>query len=406
MRRKFFISFLVFMLSLFMFSLSLSAKSVKIGFIYILSGPFATYGDFAKKGAQLAVDEINKSGGILGNQVECIFEDSAGKPDVALRAIRKLVLQDKVDILVGLDSSGVANSVVPVIDQLKTPLIITHAASPEVTGKLCNKYTFRISVNLPQNVKAAAILASETNAKKWTTIGPGYAFGFDSWKYFKDYLKKIKPSSEFFSDEEVVFPPAKTTDFSPYITKIMNSKPDGVLISLWGGNLVDFVRQANDMGFFKQKFQVLMTLGAATEVLDALGDKMPEGIWVGTRYWFKANDSDLNKKFVDSYFKTYNKYPSYNAHGAYSAVYAFKKAAEKSKNLDKDSIVKSLEGLEVDLPLGKVTMRAEDHQAVSNATWGKTKITKDFPFAILDPVRIFPAAQVTPPVAETECKLK
>jgi len=176
-----------------------SKKPVKIGFIYILSGPFATYGQFAKKGALMAIDEINKSGGILGHPVEAYFEDSTAKPAVALRAIRKLVLQKKVDALIGLDSSGVAKSVVGTIEQLKTPLIITHAATPDVTGKQCNQYTFRISVNLSQNVKAAAILASKMNAKKWTTIGPAYAFGFQSWEYFQKYLKQLKSDAEFFS---------------------------------------------------------------------------------------------------------------------------------------------------------------------------------------------------------------
>ena len=405
--RKFFTVLSVFVVSLFMLTSSVFAsKKVKIGFVYILSGPFATYGQFAKKGALMAIDEINKSGGILGKKVEAYFEDSTAKPAVALRGIRKLVLQKKVDMLIGLDSSGVAKSVVPVINQLKTPIIITHAATPDVTGKQCNNYTFRISVNLSQNVKAAALLASQMNAKKWTTIGPAYAFGFQSWEYFEKYLKELKPDAEFFPKDKVAFPPFKTTDFSPYITKVMESKPDGVLISLWGGNLVNFIRQAKDMGFFNGDFKVLITLGGAVEVLDALGKKMPEGLWVGTRYWFLANNSELNKKFVANYYKRYGKYPSYNAHGAYSAVYAYKKAAEKAHSLAKDKIVKALEGLKIEIPVGKVYIRPEDHQAVTDATWGKTKFSKKYPFAILDPVKIFPGKEVTRPVSATECKMK
>ncbi len=383
-----------------------SKRPVKIGFIYILSGPFATYGQFAKKGALMAIDEINKSGGILGHPVKAYFEDSTAKPAVALRAIRKLVLQKKVDVLIGLDSSGVAKSVVGTIEQLKTPLIITHAATPDVTGKQCNSYTFRISVNLSQNVKAAAILASKMNAKKWTTIGPAYAFGFQSWEYFQKYLKQLKPDTVFFPKDKVAFPPFKTTDFSPYITKVMNSNPDGVLISLWGGNLVNFIRQAKDMGFFNGKYKVLITLGAAIEVLSALGKKMPEGLWVGTRYWFLANHSKLNKKFVEDYYKRYHNYPSYNAHGAYSAIYTYKKAAEKAKSLNKAKIVKALEGLSIELPVGKIYIRPQDHQAVTDATWGKTKFTNKYPFAILDPIKVFPGKEVTRPVSLTGCNLK
>jgi branched-chain amino acid transport system substrate-binding protein len=371
-----------------------------------MSGPFSTYGQFAKKGAQLAIDEINAAGGFLGRKVEGYFEDSTGKPDVALRAIRKLVYQDKVDFLVGLDSSGVAKSVVPSIPQMKTPLIITHAATPDVTGSVCNRYVFRISLNLAQNVKTAALLAAQTKAKKWTTIGPDYAFGHQSWEYFQKYLKQVKPDATFLPKDKVAFPPFKTTDFSSYITKVMQSKPDGVLVSLWGGNLIDFVRQGKEMGFFNGDFTVLATLGAAVEVLSALGDKMPEGIWVGTRYWFLANDSALNKKFVKAYHDRYKNYPSYNAHGAYGAVYTYKAAVEKAGKVDREAVIDALAGLSIELPVGRITIRPEDHQAVTDACWGKTAADSAYPFRILKPFKIFKGADITRPVSETGCTIK
>lgn len=385
--------------------LTAQAATTKIGFTYIMSGPLSAYGQFAKQGAELAIEEINAAGGINGNKVEGFYEDSTGKADVALRAIRKLVYQDKVDVLVGLDSSGVAKTIVPSIEQMKTPLIITHAATPDVTGSVCNKYTFRISLNLAQNVKAAALIAKDLGAKKWTTVGPDYSFGHQSWEYFEKYLKELNPEASFLPADQVAFPPFKTTDFSAYITKVMSSKPDGVFISLWGGNLIDFVRQASSMGFFNGDFQVLMTLGGATEVLTALGDKMPEGLWVGTRYWFLANNSPLNKKFVFDYFKKFGVYPSYNAHGAYSAVYAYKAAAEKAGSIDKIAIVKALEGLRLEIPTGVIEFRAADHQAITDAQWGKTAADPTYPIRILNPIKIFKGADVTPPVSETGCSM-
>lgn len=382
-----------------------AARTVKVGFVYIMSGPFSAYGQFAKQGAELAVDEINSKGGIQGDKVKAYFEDSTGKPDVAIRAIRKLVYQDKVDILIGLDSSGVAKTVVPSIPQMKTPLIITHAATPDVTGSVCNPYVFRISVNLAQNVKAAALLASGTDVKTWTTIGPDYAFGHQSWEYFEKYLKPMKPGVAFLPQSEVAFPPFKTTDFSSYINKVMQSKADGVLVSLWGGNLIDFVRQARDMGFFDGKRQVLMTLGAATEVLTALGDKMPEGIWVGTRYWFLANDSAINKHFVKAYKDRFGAYPSYNAQGAYAALYTYKAAVEKAGSVNKQKVIKALSGLTVEVPVGTITIRKGDHQALTDATWGKTAADPNYPIRILKPIKIFKSNEVTPSVKDTGCKM-
>lgn len=379
--------------------------AVKIGFVYIMSGPFSAYGQFAKQGAELAMDEINAAGGIQGRMVEGVFEDSTGKPDVALRAIRKLVYQEKVDCLIGLDSSGVAKTVVPSIPQMKTPLIITHAATPDVTGSVCNRYTFRISVNLPQNVKAAALLAAETGASTWTTIGPDYAFGHQSWEYFEKYLSALKPEVSFLPREDVAFPPFKTTDFSPYINQVMASGADGVLVSLWGGNLIDFVRQGQDLGFFDGDRHVLATLGAATEVLTALGDKMPEGLWVGTRYWFLANPSARNTAFVEAYHERFGAYPSYNAHGAYGALYAYQAAVEKAGSVEKEAVVDALEGLTVELPVGEITIRPGDHQAVSDVTWGKTSADPAYDIRILDPIKRFPGAEVTPPVSETGCDM-
>ena len=164
-------------------STSYAEEPIRIGGIYILSGSAATYGEFAQKGINLAVDEINASGGILGRQVEMVFEDSQGKASVAVQAARKLVYSEGVDALVGLDSSGVAQGLVPTIPELQKPLIITHAATPDVTGKLCNAFTYRISVNVAQNMKAAALVAAELDATNWTTIGPDYAFGHQSWEF-------------------------------------------------------------------------------------------------------------------------------------------------------------------------------------------------------------------------------
>lgn len=383
-----------------------AAEPVKLGFVYIMSGPFATYGQFAKQGAELAIEEINDAGGIDGREVEAYFEDSTGKPDVALRAIRKLVFQDGVDAVIGLDSSGVAKTVVPAVSQMKTPLIITHAATPDVTGSVCNPYTFRISLSLDQNVKVGALLAAGTDAKIWGTVGPDYAFGRQSWEYFQKYLAAEKPGVQFLPEGEAAFSPIKTTDFNPYITKIMSAKPDGVFISLWGGNLIDFVRQAEPLGFFDGRFQVLMSLGAATEVLYALQDKMPEGVWVGTRYWFLANDSEMNQKFRNAYQQMYGQFPSYNAHGAYGAVLTYQAAVKKAGSTGKEAVVKALEGLEVELPVGKIRIRPEDHQAVTDAVWGMTAADPAYPIRILKPMKFFPGKEITRPVSETGCVMK
>lgn len=378
-------------------------KPIRIGAIYILSGVAATYGEFAQSGANLAVEEINNAGGILGRPLEITYEDSQVKADAAIQAMRKLVYQEGVDVLMGLDSSGVATGVVPVVPEVSTPFIITHAATPDVTGKLCNAWTYRVSVNINQNVKGAAIMADESGARRWTTVGPDYAFGHQSWEFFRKYLGELNPDATFM--DETAFPKFGNEDFTPFINSIIDADPDGVFISLWGGDLVNFTRQANNLGFFDQDFEVIMSLGAATEVLHALGDQMPTGVTVGTRYWYDAPDNPVNEAFVKAFRTKYGKVPSYNAMNAYAAVYAYKAAIEKAGRVDKAAIRDALSGLTFDAPIGSVHFRAGDHQAVVGPVYGVTAPDPDAGIRRLDPMRAFDGESVTPAVAETGCKL-
>lgn len=377
---------------------------IKLGAMYILSGSAATYGQFAQRGIDLAISEINASGGVLGRDLELVIEDSQGKAAVAIQAARKLVYEDEVDVLMGLDSSGVAQGLVPTIPELQKPLIITHAATPDVTGKLCNAFTFRISTNVAQNMKAAAQIAAESDVKRWTTIGPDYAFGHQSWEFFGKALKDIKPDVELMDD--TAFPRFGAEDFTPFINGVMDSNAEGVLISLWGGDLVNFVRQATNLGFFEKDLELMFTVGAATEVLTALEDRMPEGVWLSTRYWYDAYDNEINRNFVKAYIDAYGNPPSYNAEGAYAAVYAYKKAMETAGNTDGPALVKTLTGMSFDAPNGKVTFRAGDHQAMVSPNWGRSgPMHPEHGIRILEDLRVFDAEKVSRTVAETGCTL-
>ncbi|WP_328190178.1 ABC transporter substrate-binding protein [Marinobacter sp. OP 3.4] len=377
---------------------------IRLGGIYILSGSAATYGEFAQRGINLAVEEINASGGILGRQVEVIYEDSQAKAATAIQAARKLVYQDGVDALVGLDSSGVAQGMVPTVPELQKPLIITHAATPDVTGSLCNEFTYRISVNVAQNQKAAAMIASELDATRWTTIGPDYAFGHQTWEYFGNYLKEMKPEVELM--EYTAFPRFGAEDFTPFINGVMDAEPEGIIISTWGGDLVNFIRQANNLGFFDQGYEVMFTVGAATEVLDALGDQMPEGVWLSTRYWYDAYDNDINRAFVKAYLDKYGSAPSYNAEGAYAAVYAYKQAMEAAGTTDGKAVASALSGMTMDAPNGQVTFRKGDNQAMVSPNWGVSgPMHPEHGIRTLSDVRVFDGEQVARPVSETGCSL-
>jgi branched-chain amino acid transport system substrate-binding protein len=384
-----------------------AVAAIKIGFAHVFSGPMATFGEVARQGAELAVKEINAVGGINGQTVEIIYADTAAKPDVGVKAVQKLVQEDKVDIVIGLVSSAVAIAVTPMMQDLKCPLIVTHAMAEEVTGSKCNPWVFRITWNLDQCFKGSAVLAHSLGAKRWTTLGPDYGFGQDSWKYFQRYFVQLG-QHDFDKGE---FVPMAANDWKPIIKKLADSGADGVMISLWGNNLRDFIRQAHEEHFFENR-SVLCPVGGSVEIFTALGFlDMPQGVWFGTPYWYEAYENELNKRFVAAYkaLSASEIPPSYAAYNAYAAVKMVKGAVEKIGAADRAAIAKGLSGLTVsDLPVGPVTFREEDHQAIYDIAFGKTnnraaKGSKRI--RGLDTIRTFAGKEVTPPVSDTGCSM-
>lgn len=388
---------------------ALPADPVKIGFLFTMSGRGGAHGSIGKQGAEIALEDVNASGGIMGRQVVGVFEDE-GNPDSAVKVVEKLVKTDKVDALIGVISSAVAPRVAAAAKSLQVPLIITTAQTNVVTGQQCNRYTFRITWNNDQALKSTALLAAQLPATAWTTIGPDYALGWESWDLFQKYLKDSKPGTTFLPKSEVVFAPMDTTDWAPHIKTLASSKADGVLVSLWGGNLVDFVRHAAEGGLLDGKRSVVCAVASESELV-ALGSQAPAGFWVVTPYWSKANPTPINEKFVETYKDKFGTPPSYQAQFAFAGVKVYAEAARKAASVKPEAVVTSLEGLTLELPLGNLTIRAEDHQAVFQSVAGKvssifevTKLRR--PFRGLDSIKSFPAEQIAVPVGETGCQMK
>ncbi len=372
--------------------------SVRVGAMYLLTGGFATYGEFARDGINLAVAEINQADGINGQPLEVIFEDESDPVQKA----RRLVLQEKVDFLLGIDSSGNGEALVPVIPELERILMVTHAASPKLTGELCNSFVFRCSINSPQNSTTGAEIAATEGYKNWTTIGPDYAFGRQSWEFFQKALQERKEGVQFLA--KTAFPKLGTQDYNSFITTLQNSEADAIWCSLWGNDLINFVRQAQSFELFKQ-FPVYMELGAAMEVLKALGEQMPVGQWVGTRYWWQTPDTEINRNFVAKFREQYQTYPSYNAQNAYVGLKLLALAANTAGTTEAKAVIQALEGLEYEAPMGKLVLRQSDHQAIANVTWGKTAASPNYDFRILEPIVVVAGESVTRSPQKTDCKL-
>ena len=362
-------------------------EPIKIGVINVLSGAFGAYGKSGKQGAEMAIDEINAAGGVLGRKIVFTQVDDQGKPDVSMQEARRLILNEKVNFLLGIDSSNAALAVAPLTNEFKIPLVVTHAATPKLT-EACMPYVFRTSNNARMDAIAAAELAAKLPYKRWANIGPDYEFGHVSWEDFIARLKQLKPDVEVVTEQ---WPKGNEANYTPYITALVQAKPEAVFSALWAGDLVTFTRQANAFGFFKQIKLFEDVIGASLESLVPLGKEAPQGALYSTRYWFLHPDNARNKAFVEAYHKRFNEYPSYNAEEHYAGVHMLAAAIKKAGSLDPDAIKKAFEadgGMTYEAPEGKKWMRPADHQVFEDLVWGYTTQSPQYPFAVLKDVTV------------------
>ncbi len=364
--------------------------TVTLGAMYIFSGFASLYGDEAERGYELAVEEINENGGIDGQDVEIIARDTEGDADTAIRQMTSLIEEDGVDGLFGLDSSGVAQAMAPQVEEQQIPLMVTHAATPFLTSpegehdnSVGNEWVFRNCNSLSIDMYGAAQVASELDVSEWATIGPDYAFGYETWDYFEAFAEGLGVDAEF-TDEQ--YPALETSDFTPYISAIIDADPEGVITPLWGADLTTFLGQADEAGWFDAIEYTLFSVGMGTD-LPADGSPLPEGQHASTRYDPFVPETEENETFRETYYEEYETLPTYNAEGAYRAVYLYKEAIEEGEN-DPDTIRDTFTGMDHSGPVGEYQFAEETNQAVVPAIWGTVTEDAEWESNVLDPVEV------------------
>ncbi|MGH7359998.1 MAG: ABC transporter substrate-binding protein [Candidatus Methylomirabilales bacterium] len=348
-----------------------AAPPIKVGLIMSFSGVVADWGAAGRMGAFLAAEEINQAGGVLNRPLEFKLEDDISAA-VAVQKARKLVFDWGADFLIGFNSSGTALAVVPILPELKRILIVPCAASPRITTEVWNKYCFRNKADSNQKGAAGAAIAATLPYTKWTVIGPDYAYGHDSWGAFATHLVQKKPGAQVMGIQ--AWPKFAAGAYDSHITKILDAKPEAVYCPLWGADFVTFVKQANRHDFFKKVGAFFTPAGLAMDAFYALGKEVPKGIYTASHgYWFEHPDTPRNKKWVETFVGKWGVYPHVTAHYTYSAVYYLKAAMEKAGTTDTEAVITALEGMEQQGPAYRTVIRKEDHQAITDVPWGRTK---------------------------------
>jgi len=345
-----------------------AADTIKIGEINHYKR-MAAFANPYKAGIELALEEINGAGGVIGKPLEFIFRDDQGKPGEAVKIAEELMTRDGAAMLTGTIFSHVGLALASYAGEKKHLYLAAEPLADALVWAKGNEYTFRLRASTFMQASMLAEEAAKNPAKKYATIAPNYAYGKDAVAAFKKALTALRPDVEFVTEQ---WPALFKIDAGAEVQAIEAAKPEAIYNVTFGGDLAKFVREGSTRGLFDGRM-VLGLLTGEPEYLDPLKDEAPEG-WIVTGYpWYDFTDG-ANKVFVDAYMKKFNERPGIGSLVGYMTVQSIAAGIAKAGSTDTDALVAAFKGLEVDTPVGKITFRSQDHQATMGAFVGKTAL--------------------------------
>jgi len=336
-------------------------------------------------GHQMAAEEINAAGGLLGGRkIEYVIRDDKLKPGIAVEEFRRMVTRDQVDFVMGVISSGVALAVSEVAKEMKVLFVDTIAQTAALTEEQGHDYVVRLNTNSVTLGRTAALAAAKGPWKSYYFIGPDYEWGHRVNADFWNYLQAKKQGVSKMGD---LWPKLGERDFSAHITAMLNAKPDAVFTSLWGGDLIAFIKQANAYGFF-QKVQFIATGAGDLDILEPLGAEMPDGIMATFLYAFDRHPvkQAQNEKFIEEFKKRSGTLPKSGDIIGYVSTYVMAEAIKKAASTDSAKLNAAMRGAKYDTLLGDVTVRDFDGQATFAYNTGYTFTDPKYPFKRLKDV--------------------
>jgi len=349
---------------------SVSAQpAIKIGEINSFSGIGAPFTSPYRLAIEMAVEEVNGRGGVLGRKVEVLFRDDKGQPAEAVKHAQELVASEKVSLIAGTFLSNVGLAVSDWAKQNKTLFVAAEPLTEAITWSKGHDHVFRVRPNTYEQGRMLAEKAGKLKYQKWATIGPNYEYGKRAWETFRDRLKELKPDVQIVGEH---WPTLGKLEAGPFVTAILNQNPDALYVSLFGSDWITFVREAKKRGLFDKLFVVGILLGEP-EYIDSLGPEAPEGMLVTGYPWYDIA-TPAHKEFVARFQKKYDKNPVLGSLVGYVTYLSVFEVIRRASSTDTDKLVAAFRGLKVDTPIGPISFRASDGQSTMGAWVGTTKL--------------------------------
>jgi branched-chain amino acid transport system substrate-binding protein len=379
-----------------------AADTVKIGLDNPLTGTYAAVGKNELTGCQLAIEQINAKGGILGRPAELLVEDStSGDAGTAVQKARKLIDRDKVNFLLGNVNSALSLAMAQVSNEKGVLHVVPGGHTDAVTGASCHWNVFRVCNTTQMEANAVTPALIKTAGKKWYYITPDYAFGHTLQAGLERACAKA-------GGEKVGadLAPLGTTDFSSYLIKAQAAKPDVIIFLTQGDDMINALKQAVQFGLDKR-----FHLAGGQQELEALEGLPPEariGTWVFEWYWNQPGVPHVSE-FVEAIKKKTGRVPTARTWFGFASTWTCALAANTAKSLEAVKMAKALQGLklppEVALMPDGAFFRAGQNQLIPNLFVGSAQAkgsSADDLFKVTDVVKGIDAAGT---LEDSGCKM-
>jgi branched-chain amino acid transport system substrate-binding protein len=377
------------------------ATPIKIGHIDSTTGNFAVLGDSQIKGAQLAADDLNKKGGVLGRPVQVLVEDDAGSPATGIDKAGRLLDQDKVDFFTGTTSSAVSLSLSQFANAHNKIFMCSGGHVDKLTGASCNWSTFRVCSTTWILTQGDSKTLTDKFGKKWYFLTTDYAFGHSEQT---DYTKQVTGYGGQIVGQALV--PIGTADFSSYLIQLKAAQPDVLCLLLAGDDQINAMKQITQFGI-----NHTVHVGGALfelEQIAALPEAARYGVWTFEWYWNQPGVPHV-AEFVKRYSDAYGgKYPSQRSWFGYVSVMALALACEKAGSTRPSSALAtftlSVLPPEVALQPAAPVFRAEDHQLMLGMFPGEVNQKGVYPH-LMNIYQYVPGASIALPPSATGCTI-
>ncbi|MCB8838999.1 ABC transporter substrate-binding protein [Aurantimonas sp. VKM B-3413] len=339
--------------------------TVKIGMIQPMTGPFASTGVEAVAGAKQYIADHGDT--VAGKKIELVVKDDTGSPNETKRIAQELVVNEGADVLMGFGLTPLAFATAPIASQAKVPMVVTAAATSSITEK--SPYIVRTSFTLPQASSAMGEWAAANGIKSVVTLVSDYAPGKDAQDWF---VKTFEDKGGKVVEQLTV--PLKNPDFSPFLQRVADNKPDAVFVFVPAGVGAQFMKQFRERGLGDAGIKLIGTGDVVDDqIVNDMGD-VALGV-VSAHHYTAALPSDMNQKFVKD-FKAANggMRPNFMAVGAYDGMALVYHALEKTGgDASGEALIEAMKGLSWESPRGPVSIDPDTRDMVQNIYIDRTE---------------------------------